>query len=547
MATAVAVSSQSIDFGVVGLGTTGPDISVDPSFGPPRISFNGGVQINSAPTDAIVTARIIGDSAHLMVRDITILEWVMEEVDRGELPPGFKGKPPKVRVLEQAGQSAGPGPLAVKKGQLVLVRVRYQAPTSPGAVTATLIIQGDTWAPIAVPLALSAQQLPKVTTEFISTPLVIWQGQQAAVPIAVHLDIGPAIDAHFEMSVLQLHTGLTLLPNSFHLEAGKTTNGILTFQAAPDAPLGENTVFVDQHAPTPAGLLLPVQITPVPETVLAQRALQKITEKYARIGGQNSPLGLPADPSMPVRNSGGTFTMDFRGGRISIADPINQSATAIQTVRVEVWWVGLECQVRQESEDEMYGAIGIIAPGILLAGTASHGTIKFPGSGNDTIQMGKDGERILMVGELLYGGPPTDVLIGCQLIEHDSGNVAAAKQSVSDSVDKAAQALGRVGGVSAEHLATDVNFIAGVLEDIIDLLGDPLGASDDAYNPETLTIHWEAQTAGFPKQTLTRPDDPGKIVTYTHSQVVSGRDDGGDLGRYAFYFDVRVIPQGQPL
>src|SRR5262249_24213382 len=155
----------------------------------------------------------------------------------------------------------------------------------------------------------------------------------------------------------QLHTGLTLQPNSFHIEPGQTVHGALTFQAAPDAPLGENTVFVDQKAFGRKGLLLPVLITPVPKGVLAQKALASIAEKYARLGGENSPLGLPADPTMPVRNAGGKYTMDFRGGWISVTDPMIEEATAIQDYKVEIDWVGLECQVRQEGKDEIYGAI----------------------------------------------------------------------------------------------------------------------------------------------------------------------------------------------
>jgi hypothetical protein len=295
-----------------------------------------------------------------MVRDITIMEWVMEPVDPGDLPPGHKGPPPKQRVLEIVAQSAGSSPIKVKKDQYVLVRVQYVALNIPGTFTGTLIIQGDTWAPIVDSLSLF---LAQVTTDFLSTPLVIWQGQQASIPISVHHGFGPATDVSYDTSVLQSHTGLTLLPNSFHLEPGQIVNGVQTFQAALDAPLGENTLFVDQIAFGRHGLLLPVTITPVPETVLTQKALISILNTYALVGGENSPLGLPTDPRIPLRQSGNTYTVDFRGGHVSVTDPMTQDAIATQTLHMEILWVGLECQMRQEKVDEVYGGIGGIAPG----------------------------------------------------------------------------------------------------------------------------------------------------------------------------------------
>jgi hypothetical protein len=73
--------NPSLDFGVVEPNTTGPNVFVDPSFGPPAISFNGGVTIDSAPASATVSASIIGDTRHFRVRDITTMEWVLEPID----------------------------------------------------------------------------------------------------------------------------------------------------------------------------------------------------------------------------------------------------------------------------------------------------------------------------------------------------------------------------------------------------------------------------------------------------------------------------------
>jgi hypothetical protein len=43
-------------------------------------------------------------------------------------------------------------------------------------------------------------------------------------------------------------------------------------------------------------------------------------------------------------------------------------------------------------------------------------------------------------------------MVACQLIEHDSGNIMAAKQAYRDAIDNSVKTLGTVGGVAAEEL-----------------------------------------------------------------------------------------------
>src|SRR5262245_21200816 len=154
MGVHVSYTPQTLSFGGVAPGP-GPSILVDPSLGPPAISFNGGVRIDDVPADASVTVGISGDTSHFRVRDVTVMEWEIEPADGGELPPGHHGPPPKVAVLEIVDQSTGASPVSVVKGQVLLVRVEYTAPTAEGTFTGTaLSIQGSTWDPIQ-PVSLS--------------------------------------------------------------------------------------------------------------------------------------------------------------------------------------------------------------------------------------------------------------------------------------------------------------------------------------------------------------------------------------------------------
>src|SRR5690348_13861874 len=100
MGANVTFTPARIDFGGVAPGSSGPDITVDPSAGPPHTSFAGGVQITNAPVDARITAHIENDTTHFMVRDVIIMQWEVEEIAPSELPPNHHGPPPLVQVLE---------------------------------------------------------------------------------------------------------------------------------------------------------------------------------------------------------------------------------------------------------------------------------------------------------------------------------------------------------------------------------------------------------------------------------------------------------------
>ena len=294
-------SLDNLNFGAVHAGASGPNIYVDPSLGPPAISFNGGVEIKSAPVDAQVTAHIEGDTVHFGVRDIILMEWTMEDVDPGELPPGHHGRPPQVKVLEVVGQSDGTTPLAVTTGQYVLVRAQYFTSfLDQGTLGATLVIEGDTWDRIEVPLSLF---LAGVLTIFTAPPLEIVAGQSAATPILIQ-STGRPIDVSYTISQTQLHSGLSIAANSFPTNPGDSLNRQLTFQADLNAPLGANTLALDQWDFTRTGLLLPVNILapppPSPPGPDPQRGdpvdvfwAPDSTRRICQLTGGLDPTGLP--------------------------------------------------------------------------------------------------------------------------------------------------------------------------------------------------------------------------------------------------------------
>ncbi|GHF75077.1 peptidoglycan hydrolase-like protein with peptidoglycan-binding domain [Amycolatopsis bartoniae] len=199
--------------------------------------------------------------------------------------------------------------------------------------------------------------------------------------------------------------------------------------------------------------------------------------------------------------------------------------------RVEVWATGLECRVRQESEDEIYGSVQVGS-----ADRQPHPALKFPDSGY--LRMGPDGQRIHTMQALLYSGPPQDLGLVATLAEFDSGDVEQEKQVLADAAAAAittalaayTAGLGAAAAPLIDLLARGlVNFGAGVL-----------GISNDIYNPQAAALPADALLqADSRRRTLTRPDDP-RSLAWTDVIILSGRDDGGDYGEYGLYLDVRV-------
>jgi len=284
------------------------------------------------------------------------------------------------------------------------------------------------------------------------------------------------------------------------------------------------------------GVLKPDNIDPttIANSVLSIFAERKIQKKYAQLGGKKSQLGLPLYPATGVQSSGNTYFMDFRGGRIEITDPLSENPAIAYKMRfIEVWWVGLECRIRQEKTDEIYGTVAAIIPGSGMSNTH-----KFPGD-REYWDMGPDGQRIVQVGVPLYKGPPMSLTLVGSLVEHDSGNIEAYKQKIAQVIADAAKGLAVYAGVPAEAVAADQGFINDLSLGLVNGVSSILGADDDPYVPQVHLLHaFDILKRNYTRQTLHRADDP-HFLEYTHSIVVSGIDQGNDRGEYAFYFDVR--------
>jgi hypothetical protein len=249
----------ALNFGGLPFDSFGPDIT--PIGELP--SFNGGIEIKDAPEDGLMSVTIEGDTDHFFIRDIYVMEWVMEPVDPGELPPGFHGPLPKVKVLEVVNFSDGKTPVQVMQHQYVLIRTSYASGETPGTFNAIVTIEADNWETIVVPLSLFIADVNTQPSGFLNIP----QGGRASLPFMIQSTAGPSVDVHFEMSPTQLDNGLTLAGNNFSLFSGETKTVLLEFTANTNAPIGTEQVALDQWAFRRRGFFFTANITHAQVTI----------------------------------------------------------------------------------------------------------------------------------------------------------------------------------------------------------------------------------------------------------------------------------------
>lgn len=260
MAAHVDFSPSNLNFGAVSPESSGPDISVDPSLGPPALSFSGALRIPSVSVSTNITAVIKSGSPYFRIRDVIALDWVWETVDPGELPPGHRGPPPKVRVLEITAQSDGREPFAVTIGQYVLVRVEYLAPAAGGDFAGVLSVTSDLWEPIELPLSF---KLSYVSTSIADTPVALWQGTTTDVKIGTQVIAGPDSKVRFEISPTQIHSGVSIVGPSEFFATSALQDFTLTLRAAADSPIGDNTLAINKFfINMRSGFFVPITIKP---------------------------------------------------------------------------------------------------------------------------------------------------------------------------------------------------------------------------------------------------------------------------------------------
>jgi hypothetical protein len=267
------------------------------------------------------------------------------------------------------------------------------------------------------------------------------------------------------------------------------------------------------------------------------RSLQRA---YARIGGYSSRLGMPIAGGDETRDTvttvaGRGHLARFRSGTLVVA-ALDGPVEDLDGFEVSIDLVALECRDKQEVGDEVVGSVGWIRPSDKAAGVST-----IP-----KLDMGAEGERIVQFSQTVYAGPFANINLCCSLVEKDSGDTTKYREAFAAELQKAAAVGATAAGLPSEATASDTGWMNTISIGLTNILFDLIGADDDPYNAQTFMINWREMKARndgtLPEFVLKRDDDP-HVVTYTHRQIVSGTDDGGDKGEYAFYFMVRTRPR----
>ncbi|KAK5100669.1 hypothetical protein LTR70_001431 [Exophiala xenobiotica] len=270
-----------------------------------------------------------------------------------------------------------------------------------------------------------------------------------------------------------------------------------------------------------------------------------LVQKYNQIGGIYPRLGLPLSTAMSFNRVGNGFMMPFRGGSITVPfDSPVPAAVATQTLRIN--WTGLECQVRQEGEDELAGAVSALAPS-----TKWNNTKKFP-DGNEPWKLGHEGARIMYTNFPIYEGPPANVVLTTALVELDTnaGNPSRVADQIVSFLGNASGLLDRVGALSGNDVLSGYGRELGDIvnsfkelekSNIWRFLVNLFDSPDDPYPAGVLELKWDDMQRNASNKKVLRRSDDGHTITWTDSITVIGRDNGGDVGVYAFYFDVNII------
>ncbi|MEN2786645.1 hypothetical protein ACFOKI_01905 [Sphingomonas qilianensis] len=520
------------------------------------------VVVSNAPSDLLLVARLTlpPDATHAAsVR--TLINWTTIETlieDPGDGPPGSPPHAPFiVEERHEISRVSGDTPLRVLSGTHVDIVMGSEMPPADFiAGSGVLTVEGESWGKADVAIAFVPTNIVDITS---STAIIsLERGQEASFEITARVIQGRDVTLSLTMHPQQ---GVEMLPLTIKAVQGVATTAQAMLRIAADSPLRDATNAVRivaigglqtdgsigdvNFAWDTLDIGLEVKAPPVAEEPDFEKLRRLIETKYNQIGGFKSRLGLPLVPSMPIRQSADSFETSFRSGFISVkADGTDIFAIAQTFCEISV--VGIQCNIRQEAVDEIYGTVSCL---IANSANSNSTTVKIPDDGDGVFKMGPVGLRVSGASGLIYSGPVADVLIAVMLIQQDSGDTSEAKKEIAATIAKAAQAgLAAVGGGAAESMFLSPRFIQTISLGVVNAIENMIGLPDDPFNPAYLRLSF-AELAQRPHERFILPVDGavGGEIEYTHAITASGLDGDNDLGKYTVYIDLRTFQQNEKL
>lgn len=472
------------------------------------------------------------------VRRIVVNEVVSVTFIPDDPFPGGRPLPPQTeQTLVKVAEGDGSTPLEVEPGHVVMIEVfvSEMKPELPQA-DALLVVSADTWEDAFARLTYTTGS--DVLTTFANGELTARQGELATTGITAVLTAGPAVTVEYELIGSAEADRISLDPLTLSLVPGVPQRGNLALRVRPDCPAGRKFLRIVRNGGSLFDFDHSINLEVKPAPIVAPgpglgQAREAMERAWTRLGGPRSYLGLPVQREIEVVRAASGFEARFRSGVLGLSPSLALLEPLTKDV-VTFDLVAMECQMRQESLDEIYGVVTVIGAGKKVI-TSNRIPIT---------ELGPSGQRISLIGmTILEDEVIQNYKINVALIEHDSGDVDAIAAKVAEKISQAAgAALGALTGVPAEAVADNEGFDDGIEEGVILVLDGVFGIGDDPFNSQTLSLPWESLRTSNPpaiQPPVRRPDDPHVIEDWTHKLIVSGTDDAGDRGQYALYFKVK--------
>jgi hypothetical protein len=208
-----------------------------------------------ALSNAMVTAAITGDQVHFQlagIRSYDRVERGFTEEEILEFRPWERESARQRTIVEDilAGESDGQTPLAVQQKQKVIVSVRYSASDltpDQDIYTATLVITGDNWEPVSIPVTMLVAQ---VETTF-PNPVSVRQGLKASLSFVLRSLAGPDTEVLYTRNPpppSSYFVDWQMKPVTAFVPRGQTVQGALLIEAPADATVRSTIGGIIQFA-----------------------------------------------------------------------------------------------------------------------------------------------------------------------------------------------------------------------------------------------------------------------------------------------------------
>jgi hypothetical protein len=283
-----------------------------------------------------------------------------------------------------------------------------------------------------------------------------------------------------------------------------------------------------------------VEIPPDISPFIIAQARKTIMNHWLAEGGPSSSLGLPIDSQISAFcDQQGNVCSQFRGGTIKLNDNGDVNITDVRRVTLTLEAIGL--LQRQEDGDEIYGTLTVYLGSMGFMKEFVVPEVVLGPSGNNRIQQ---------YSMKIYEGPPADVCIALNLVEHDSGDRNAIRKEVRARVaqifnESRDLAAGGAGGGALQSVAAALKGESSSEDSLTgwlvgaagDLVNNVLGMGDDPYNTIGINISAE-QMMNIPPTSHFRASDDPRVIDYTDTLIRTtfGHDDAGDIGQITAVF-----------